>query len=248
MNRVISTVICDTPVTLMLQSGFFRHFTSPSPPHRHRYCEIHAVYGGVIEYTVEGCRYCVGSGSLIMIPAEEKHSCDRLETGTGHCSFLLDIQPKKTVQIAVPEAMIQKLMQAASESAESGNYREVIGCISYFFSLLFSDIRILSRPLRDDVLIISDYIEKNYANEPSLAALAGELRLSIKQTARLVQRYMGSTFWDEITKRRMETAGQLLSEGKMNKRQIAEYVGYRSYSGFYKAREQYEKKGRDEAR
>ncbi len=239
MNGVIEAIICETPVTLMLQGGFFNHVTHPSPPHKHRYCEIHAVYGGEIGYTVENVTYRLGSGGLLMIPAEVKHTCDEVLEGAVHCSFLIDAKPSRTVFASVPPAVIDRLTRAAKMAEARGNYREAVGCISFLLSVLFEDWQIDAKPLRNDALIISDYIEKNYANSPSLEALASDLRLSVKQTARLVLRYMGSSFWEEITKRRMETAEQLLLSGRMTNREVGEYVGYRSYSGFYKAWERY---------
>ena len=53
-------------------------------------------------------------------------------------------------------------------------------------------------------------------------------------------KYTGRHFRGELTYRRIEAAKYLLATEKIKLREVAERVGYKSYSGFFKAYKAYE--------
>ena len=65
--------------------------------------------------------------------------------------------------------------------------------------------------------------------------LAKELHLSTRQTERLVFANTGNTFGNELTLTRIAIAKHLIKTTDMKLSDVAEYVGYKSYAGFYKA-------------
>ena len=76
----------------------------------------------------------------------------------------------------------------------------------------------------------------------SLEALAEHLHVSVTHAHRLIQRYMGTTFTEELTLRRLKVADYLVSSRGMSLTEAAEAVGFNSYSSFWKARTKYRNK------
>ena len=84
--------------------------------------------------------------------------------------------------------------------------------------------------------IIHEFFENRYSEDVTVLDLARELNLSKKQTARLVKKYMGTGFSVALTRYRLDAAKQLLiCDESLSMADVAELVGYRSYSGFWKA-------------
>ncbi len=87
--------------------------------------------------------------------------------------------------------------------------------------------------------IIEDYISDHYRSSASISALAKMLYLSERQTGTVVKELMGCDYKSLIVQRRMQLATILLREGALAIEEIAEAVGYTSYSGFYVAYTKY---------
>jgi AraC-like DNA-binding protein len=97
-----------------------------------------------------------------------------------------------------------------------------------------TDEKLQAQPITDYAFLIYEFFSTNYSGDVKLADLADILHLSERQTERLVIEHTGKTFKEEITSMRMEMAQKLISAG-MPLTEIAQYVGYKSYAGFYKA-------------
>lgn len=235
MNYTIRTELCGKLTKLIFDSGFFRHTIGTSPSHKHAYSEIHIVSEGSITHVVGNVKYTLEKGDALIIPAEKHHFCDCASKDAERCSFMIDIDLEKERFTHISPFAAKELIGEIDLVTQSGNYAKIIGYLSLIFSQIFSEHRIEAERNPDDAFIIGNYIEKNYAASPSLEALAAELNLSIKQTARLVQKYTGNAFSENIAIRRMAEVKSLIQAGEMTKKQISEYVGYSSYSGFYKA-------------
>jgi AraC-like DNA-binding protein len=87
--------------------------------------------------------------------------------------------------------------------------------------------------------IIEEYLLQHFRDPEGLAGLAAQLYLSERQTRNLVKKYYGQEYKTLIIKQRMEFADMLLSDTTRSLEEIAEEVGYRSYSGFYQAYTKY---------
>ena len=83
------------------------------------------------------------------------------------------------------------------------------------------------------------YLDSNYNENITLASLAKIVGLSPKQVQRIIQNETGNTFLEELTARRMQAARYLEENTDMSATEIAHYVGYNSYSGYWKARKNY---------
>ena len=81
---------------------------------------------------------------------------------------------------------------------------------------------------------IDDYFEKHIAAEGSKEELARQLYLSQRQLARLLQREYGMGYQEKLISARMDYAALLLRSTDQTVLQIADQVGYRSESAFYR--------------
>ena len=103
------------------------------------------------------------------------------------------------------------------------------------FNTLFTEEPVAVDKIEDYAFIIEEFLKVNYARDVKLSDLAAELNLSETHTERLVKKYTGNTFRQELAEIRIKMAQMLLSSTDMTMAEISEYVGYNSYSGFYKA-------------
>jgi AraC-like DNA-binding protein len=123
-----------------------------------------------------------------------------------------------------------------------------------YFSVLFIE---LCNLLKDDILsgsdpnvishdsdsqrlwLVENYITEYFMRDNIIESLSELLHLSSRQTDRFVKRMTGYSLSALIKRQRMLTAEMLIHSTNIPFNQIAEYVGYSSYSGFYNAFRQY---------
>ena len=83
--------------------------------------------------------------------------------------------------------------------------------------------------------IIERFITECYNNKYCLSMLSKALCLSERRTSSLVREIMHKSFKELIVEERMRVADMLRKNGKHSLEEIAQIVGYSSYSGFYTA-------------
>ena len=235
MNNKITVNTGATQKTFFLQIGFYRQKTSVSPLHKHYYPEIHTVYNGKINYTVGKKTYSIEDGDILVIPPNTYHCCDYISENAEHCSFLVDCPSSKTVKQHLAPDTVKEFLAAIKRVTESDNYSRITPFLALIYNTVFDDERVNAEKIEDYAFIIEEYLKVNYAKDIRLADLAAELNLSEKHTERLVKKYTGNTFKQELASIRIKTAKLLISSTDMSMTEISEYVGYSSYSGFYKA-------------
>ncbi len=82
--------------------------------------------------------------------------------------------------------------------------------------------------------VIEYHLEQCYAMSHGLKDLSARLYLSEKQTGMLVKKLMGESYKKLITRQRMKVANRLM-QSERSLLEIARYVGYSSYNGFFVA-------------
>lgn len=87
--------------------------------------------------------------------------------------------------------------------------------------------------------LIEQYINTHYNKKTSVEEIAESLHISRRQADRIVDQIFGKTYATLILERRMSIAQTLLQKTDMACTQIAEKVGYTSYTGFYVAFKQH---------
>lgn len=240
MNNELKISSGKNTYSVFLQEGFYVQDAKASPLHKHYHTEIQFILDGAITCIVENKKFELKSGNVLAIPANTIHYSENVKPGTQMSAFLINKKIDKTTLLNFPSELIGLFFKEIEKSLETNNYSKVLGFINLFCCYFFD-----SNPQFESsvnyAFTIEDFFTLNYSNNVKLSDLAKNLNLSEKQVARLVYKYTGNNFTDEITKRRMEIAEILLSTTDLSKKAISEYVGYDSYSGFYKAYEKFTK-------
>ncbi len=83
--------------------------------------------------------------------------------------------------------------------------------------------------------ILDDYISINYAEEGMIEKISNLLHMSRRNTTRVINDIFGASLSELIIRQRMNCALVFITESDMTLSEIADRVGYNSYSAFYKA-------------
>jgi len=233
-NREISFSLGEERITVFLVKGFFDFRAAPSPYHRHHYAEVHLLREGEGDYLFSGCTVHLKPNELLLIPAEQFHEAPRFSPGAQHIAFQTTWPIEKMTRLPYPPGKTEIIFHEIEKYCQSRISAGMCAALSMIFAAI-SQEEDATRSIRDTAFLIDDFFDHRYQMNVRLEELAGILQLSTKQAARLVLRCTGRTFREEITHRRMEAARQLMKDQSLSLSQIAEKVGYQSYSGFWKA-------------
>ncbi len=92
-----------------------------------------------------------------------------------------------------------------------------------------------NKPHKENVpVLIMDYIITHYTEKITYQLLADEFFTSPSTIAVIIKNFIGKTLKEYITELRMEDAEHMLKNGDVSLYKIAEFCGYKEYSGFYK--------------
>ena len=225
-------------LTVFLQDGFFNTVESKVSHHSHSNAELHLVVRGRTEYMAEGKHLQLGRGQMAVIPGGVFHGGWNPEPDTLRLAFQISWPVDGLQVLWVPEGEADGLYSAICEFKESGNADRMGLYISLVCSHLCRDAGTVPEPVADRGFIISEFFCNNYAQDISLEDLAAVLNVSGRQASRLVQKHTGHTFQEELAFHRINAAKRLMRETDMSMERIAEAVGYKSYSGFWKIMKQ----------
>ena len=224
---------------VFLQGGFYRNTSICDCIHIHNYTEIHLVANGEIMFLVGNERISINEKCVLVIPGGIPHGCISKTEGVIHTAFQIDKATEKTATYDIEENLTRYLFTETQRTDPCGDHTAVAAIISLLCSRIFPDTPLLPHYVTDTGYLISDFFSRNYHEDIRLIDLAKLLHLSERQTERLVEEYTGRSFRDELTFTRMKMADQLISTTDMPQTQVAQYVGYRSYAGFWKAYAKY---------
>ena len=116
--------------------------------------------------------------------------------------------------------------------------------MSLLCSYFFKDEKSTAHRINDPKFLICEFFSNQYSLDVNLGDLAKVLCLSERQAERLVVNLTGKTFQEELTSKRIAMAKRLKKTTALSLKEISEYVGYRSYSGFWKAMKKEEARGK----
>jgi len=202
--------------------------------HRHSCTEIHMVAAGSLGYQVGEKQYTLHAGDVMVIPATTFHSNYVVEGEMQVLVVRVDRSFERPMVYRVLPGIIAELCGELHRAEQNGNCARVREYLALILSAAACDSGIL-RSVRDKELIIEEFFANNYNKEVTLADLAVELDLSNVQTERQIVKYLGTTFRKAIAEKRIEAAKHILATEGISLTEVAERVGYKSYSGFWKA-------------
>lgn len=227
-------------------------------PHKHFSMEFHGIFAGseIVTLPLENREIQLMPGQILMLPSGVYHGVTtRGEEVERFCfSFKAECDGKERSQILelfqnlrepvvfdnpAAMAMMERCRGTnapknhfLTEAHEGMMLLSVV--LEMFSSLPNSDVLTgLRNPkAQQQKWIIEEYIERHFADDSGIEGLAQSLYLSQRQTRFLVKQFMGEEFKQIIIRRRMELAEIFLRDETKSLEEIAQQVGYRSYSGF----------------
>lgn len=218
---------------IFLQNGFYNNSAPTRHMHKHNYTEVHFVSGGKIRLAVDDREYELSDGDFLAIPSGLYHGCRYMSDNARHGAFQVDAEIDKVTERSVNGGIAAELTDEIARCGKNGDH----GRISAFIALICSFFApsVEAKRVTDNAFLISEFFSNNYGADIRLEQLAELLHLSPRQAERVVVSHSGRTFREELTATRMSVAERLISISDMPLSQVAQYVGYRSYAGFWKA-------------
>lgn len=239
MNTICQLSVGQTHIDVFCDGFFTGANLVFAPLHNHKYAEIHIILDGRAEYTIDGKKCIYRAGDAILIPEKVLHTSHPTEESSRFVSFMLNCSARQLSHIHLQESVRASIADAIEKSSQDRN----IAPVYPYLYLLAINLGLLSTPEvqknTDYPCLIFDYLDVHYNENLTLADLSSALGLSQKQTQRIIQKETGNTFLRELTQRRMRTADYLMANTQMTISDIAQYVGYSSYSGYWKARKRF---------
>ena len=234
-GKQITVSLSGKNAVVVMQQGFFCGTTHRQPLHRHKYAEIHFTAKGKSEYMVDGKRVTINTGEILVIPKGVYHHFIANEWGVRNHAFQISLPVLECRKLFVLPSVLEEILAEAQKFKEGGDGLKLSAYLGIILSSVMEQWRAEVSDIKDREFLIYEFLERNYASDVSLSELAKELNLSEKQTERVIKETTGNTFRQEIKKRRIEWAKQLLTDGKTTMDEVSRLVGYKSYSGFWKA-------------
>lgn len=235
-NLRFHTLTVKTPardIKAFLQSGFYGFRASPTL-HRHNYTELHLILNGDADFNVGRNRIHAKSGDMLLIPPRVMHICLRQSEGALRTAFQIDLPCEEARVLPVNQAVLGEFFTAVTECTKTGEHGEVAAYMALLCHPLTATESI-PEPTTDYAFLIQEFFSTRYSEDIHLSDLADFLCLSERQTERLTVLHTGKTFRHELVATRLAVARHLMESTEMPLRDIAAYVGYDSYGGFWKA-------------
>lgn len=223
-----------------LQHGFHPNLPPTQRMHKHNYAEIHIVAGGELVMFIDDENYTLKDGTLLLIPRETFHYCIKKDKTAVHSAFQIDYNASDFFACDISPDTISDFFDEIKENVHACNYTKIAAYISLFCSYFCDDNRAVAKGVTDYGFLVREFFQRQYPENVRLCDLAKILNVCERQAERLVLEYTGRTFRDELTYTRVTAAKQLLKRKQMSLQEIATYVGYRSYAGFWKAMKKYQ--------
>lgn len=223
---------------LFFSDGFYKRRLTTSSIHSHSYTEVHLVMGEDVVYRIGDATVTARSGTMLVIPQGVFHAGVRGEVGL-QAAFQIDAAVSDFAIYNVGEGLVSEMLAEIDRASETGDHAGVAALAALLCRrFISSDVQRVEH-ITDYGFLIHEFFQNNYSREVRLADLAAALFLSERQTERLVIEHTGRSFRDELTATRVAMAERLLADTDMSQGEIASYVGYKSYAGFWKAVRKY---------
>lgn len=235
MYKKITVRTATDEYNVFLQNGFFPS-NRPTPRiHKHNYSEIHLILGGEAEFNVGGEKILTNSGDIILIPRRIPHCIEKCAQEVRHSAFQITCDAESIAMRSLAKELVRGFFDEVESFKNDENYSRISAYIALFLSYFPIDSPCRPSEINDNGFLIHEFFSQSYGDNVKLSELASLLHLSERQTERLVLEYTAHTFGEELTATRMDAARYLIENTSLSLTEISEYVGYRSYAGFWKA-------------
>lgn len=222
-----------------LQDGFYVSPKTDTSLHKHNYAEVHVLGEGRADFLIDNQKMSVTGPAILTIPAPMMHCCTYQDEGLLHTAFQTDCQADELYAYPIEAGIVKAFFEEIYRCRLNGNYSTIALYIPLFCNH-YRKQHLDVTEIKDYNFLISEFFILNYDKDVYLSDLAEQLHISERHAERLVLQYTGHSFREELVAVRMRIANQLMQAENASLEQVAKYVGYRSYSGFWKAMKRYE--------
>ena len=222
---------------VFLQDGFYSSSAPTQYMHKHSYAEIHFVSGGGLKLAVDDKDYELSDGEFLVIPAGFYHGCKYMDEGARHSAFQVDETVHEVKRSSLNGGIASEFINEIAKCGKNGDHVRISAYIALICSYFAPSVD--AKRITDSGFLISEFFYNNYGADVRLEDLAEIMHLSPRQTERVVEAHTGRSFRGALTVTRMQVAERLINISAMPLTEVAQYVGYRSYAGFWKAYQKY---------
>ncbi len=226
--------------------------------HEHDYYEVYLFLEGDTKYVVEGNEYFLKPYDIILIKKNEMHRAYHNNPSTYHRIYLhifpeffehfqcseyeekfLDFTSGNKIDssIVISNGLADAIFRLKKytndfQDMNSSVARAILLEILY----LIHNVDKLTKADRKNVILqgVIDYINIHYAEDITLQFLEDKFFVSKNHLCYLFRTETGLTVHQYLTRRRLAEVRGLLQKG-MNIAEISSKVGFKTYSGFYRA-------------
>lgn len=229
--------------------------------HIHEQCEIYCFVSGKAEYLVEGARYPLKSGSVLIMRPAESHRAkildnEKYERYAVNFSFAATdvIDPRRILMKPfldrpLGRGNLYSARELGSETIhlfeemidDSDGYERRLKISTRLFLLLEMLYKAYLRRATDKYAPPTElseqivaYVNAHLFDKLSISLLAERFFLSTSQLGRIFRRATGTSPWEYITIKRLTAAREKMRCGE-SASSAAESTGFDDYSSFYRA-------------
>ncbi|MBQ1265091.1 MAG: helix-turn-helix transcriptional regulator [Oscillospiraceae bacterium] len=236
--------------------------TVHSQMHSHPFYEIYCFLDGNAEYCVEGRRYQLSKGDLMLMRCGEVHhyelsNCSRYERMGVHFDLpeddtlfdrahllaafddraagKLNHYPAAAFEGSLWEFYLRKITQAKDKR------QALCYLLPRLMELADDFLRLQELPSaaeRDPAAPIMKYISQNLQQKLSLEQLCAQFYISKTHLNRLMRQSTGTTVWEYITVKRLFLAREKIMAGE-RPTEVYAACGFSDYTTFYRAYKQH---------
>ena len=239
MHYELSFKMIEKDYKAFLQDGFYVSPKTDTSLHKHNYAEIHVLGEGKAEFLIDNQSLTVNGPAILTIPAPLMHCCTYQDEDLLHTAFQTDCQANELQVYSIEKGIVDAFFAEIQQCRVTENYGTIALYIPLFCNRYHKESLTVTE-IKDYNFLISEFFILNYDKDVYLSDLAEQLHISERHAERLVLQYTGRSFREELVAVRMRVANQLMQAENASLEQIAKYVGYRSYSGFWKAMKRHE--------
>ena len=243
-------------------SAHYARDINPDPSefkmHTHERCELYGFLGGKGIYKIEGTKYILQKGDILIMKPAESHYIE-VDKGYPYTRFVINFPVDIFEGIDKSGALVSAYTQR--ENGQFNLYRSTDfknGSYEFYFKNMFApsenrrlqlisnlmpllnEISAAFREKRDESISESEeykivsYINRNLFKQITLDDICREFFISKPQLCRSFKAATGSTVWNYITAKRLVTAKNMIQSGQSPTKVFSE-CGFSDYSSFYRA-------------
>ena len=226
--------------------------------HTHDRYELFCFFGGKGVYKIEGTRYALEAGDILIMRPAESHYIE-ISPDSPYTRLVINFEARLFDSVDREQKLISAYTKRKNghfnlyRSSDFGNDDYLVYIKKIIAPSQYRGLQIISNliPLLNEISTafqsknedsINDspdyriirYINRNLSNSITLDDICREFFISKPQLCRMFKAATGSTVWDYITVKRLVTAKNLIQSGRSPTKIYTE-CGFSDYSSFYRA-------------